>query len=326
MGTTYNISYRPGPSSIAKDAIDSILVEINLSLSTYIDSSTISKVNNADQYGEKVTLLENGKEKSFEKITLARDEHFILNYNKAEQIFLESDGAFDPTVMPFVNYWGFGYDPKKPRTDSDKSKVNLMLKYVGLEKFNLEANDNAMVIIKPVNAEIDFSAIAKGYAVDYISNYLTENEVTNSMVEIGGEVYAKGLNKQGLPWKIGLNTPKETAALNDYSSVINLDGRGLASSGNYRNFHVVDGKKYGHEINPKTGYPEKNNLLAVSVLAPTCMEADAVATALMIMGHEKARVYIDDYQQLEACYFTSDEKGNIIQSMSKNFHEALIAN
>ncbi len=324
MGTTYNISVDSSQVFLSKKQIDSILIDINLSLSTYIDSSTISKCNSPEKYGETITLLENGKYKTFDRITLSRDDHFIKNYEKAKQIFLESNGHFDPTVMPLVNYWGFGYEPKKAISKIDTQKVQEMLTYTGMEKLEFRTGDETMVLIKPEKAQLDFSAIAKGYAVDYLSDFLSAQGLQNYMVEIGGEVMTRGRNRQNQNWKIGLSTPKEYSAIDDFSSILDITEKAIASSGNYRIYYKVGQKKYGHEINPRTGYPEMNELLGVSVVAPNCIEADAIATACMIMGYEESRAYIEDYMQLEACFFTSNKDGEIIQSFSSGFEQFIL--
>jgi len=307
MGTTYNITYEPYKKLISKATIDSILRDINLSVSTYIDSSTISKINNSSKYGRKAEILINGKIHKSDKVITKMDQHFLTNYKAANRIYLDTDGSFDPTVMPLVNYWGFGYKPKKPVTKVDSQKVSSILKLVG------------MTCVKPVGVELDFSAIAKGYAVDYLAMYLRSQGVENLMVEIGGEVYAQGHNATTTPWTIGLNTPDSESTLQDFMNLVHLKKMSVASSGNYRIFHIVNGKKYSHEINPKSGYPERNELLQVSVLARNCMEADAVATALMIMGKKKGMAYIESKPGMEAVFFYGDKEGGIAQTESSGF-------
>ncbi len=323
MGTTYSVTFYDPENAIVQSQIDSALIEINLSLSTYIDSSTISKINNGIKYGEKVTLLVDSQYKEYIRTTLPHDIHFITNFEKAGEIFRNSDGYFDPTVMPLVNYWGFGYDPKVPVTEVDSSRIKNILKTIGFEKLNLEYDSKEMVIIKLEGAELDFSAIAKGYGVDYIGKLLASANIVNYMVEIGGEVVAAGESPSAQPWKVGLNTPKEEASLTDFSGIVLLQNQALASSGNYRIFHDVNGKKYGHELNPKTGFPQNSEVLGVSVIAPTCMEADAIATACMILDLKSAYKYITDYQQLEACFFTSNSEGKIISKITPGFSKYL---
>lgn len=321
MGTTYHITHDKGMRDISQSDIDSILLAINLSASTYIDSSTISKINNGQEYGKNTEILVDGTYIKTHKITLPTDRHFIENFNYAKRVYLDSDGAFDPTVMPLVNYWGFGYTPKVPVTSVDSQRIKTILGSIGLSKINLEHNDNEMVLILPTEASLDFSALAKGYGVDIISKYLDDHGVFNYLVEIGGEVVAKGLSPRESPWVIGLNTPEVDARLNNFSGYVSIDDRGMASSGNYRNYHKIEGQKYGHEINPKTGFPEINEILGITVIAPTCMEADAWATAFMIMGKDAALSYANQRDDLEILLFTSDKEGQFIKHQSKGFEQ-----
>ncbi len=319
MGTTYTIIYEPYAQPVIKATIDSILVSINQSVSTYIDSSTISKINRSDIYGQSTEILVNGKMATQDKIELPADTHFEHNYKVANRIYLDTDGYFDPTVMPLVNYWGFGYTPKKPVTKIDSQKINSIRETIGMEKVTAESVSDRLICMKPTGTELDFSAIAKGYAVDYISNYLQEQGVENLMVEIGGETYAKGQSPRNKNWVIGLNTPTTESSLTDFSSYIELQDKAVASSGNYRIYYEVEGRRYGHEINPKTGYPERNALLGVSVIAPTCMEADAIATALMVMGQDKAQAYVAAKPHIEAVLFVGDIGGGIGLIRSEGF-------
>ena len=319
MGTTYSIIYKPHKKITTKETIDSILRSINLSVSTYIDTSTISKINNSAKYGKTIELLSNGKIINQDRLQLIADPHFLVNFKAANRIYLDTDGFFDPSVMPLVNYWGFGYTPKKPVTKVDSQKVNQILSTVAFEKFTVEQTGEVMTCIKPKESKLDFSAIAKGYAVDFLSTYLKEQGVDDLMVEIGGEVYATGINPRSSQWIIGLNTPKSDSQLSDFSNYVKLNDKAVASSGNYRIFYEVEGKKYSHEINPKTGYPEMNSLLQVSVIAPTCMEADAIATGLMVMGKDKALDFVNAHSQIEALFFVGNDSGSIVQLRSEGF-------
>ena len=178
MGTFYNLTFQETGKSISKADIDSILVAINQSVSTYIDSSTISLINKENELTEKLTLIKNGDFAEFHAIELPIDTHFIKNYKLSKRIFLESDGAFEPSIMPLVNFWGFGYTPKKAVSESDPHIVAGILELVGFDKFNLEENDSSMRIIKLPNAELDFSGVAKGYAVDCLADYLKANNLS----------------------------------------------------------------------------------------------------------------------------------------------------
>lgn len=318
MGTSYHITYKADTTSIPQEQIDSILVAINQSVSTYIDDSTISQLNKPST-PERIDVLENGKMAYMQRVVLPADPHFLANHKKSLDIWRESSGHFDPTVMPLVNYWGFGYTSKKPVTQTDSSKVKSLLDLVGLGKITLEHDNNTMTIIKPPGSEIDYSAIAKGYAVDQLGEHFENNNIHDYFVEIGGEVLARGKNPKGEFWRVGLNKPVSEATPTDILEIIALDNMSLASSGNYRIYHVVDNKKYGHEINPLTGYPEQNEILGVSILSESCMEADAVATACMIMGLESAITFVEERLHLEGCFFYSDENGEIVYKATPGF-------
>ena len=311
MGTSYNIQCDLQNADI-KAQIDSILIDINSEVSTYEKESYISKLNRSSASDIPVAS-------EVRMQTLPKAKHFTENFTRSKEIYKNTDGYFDPTVMPLVNYWGFGYTPKQKVTDVDSSRIQEILESVGFDKWTFSDQDSVNSFIKHKNSEIDFSAIAKGYAVDYISSYLENQGAQNYMVEIGGELYTRGLNSKGQAWTIGLNKPEEDAALNDFAVLVQFSNKALASSGNYRNFYVSNGKKFAHEINPKTGFPEFNDLLGVSVIADNCMDADAYATAFMIMGLDRSKEKIEQIDGIEACFFFSDEEGQIQYVLSSGF-------
>ncbi len=299
MGTTYTITLYSKEDYT--NQIGNLLKEINNHVSTYIPDSDISRFNNADSV---FILRKTGK------------DHFLINFEKSKKISRNTDGYFDPTVMPLVNYWGFGYQNKEARIEVDSTAVDSLMQIVGFHKI---IHNRGELRKSNTAVQLDFSAIAKGYAVDEISRLFEKNGVENYLVEVGGEVFAQGLNKKGSEWRLGLNTPKAEAALTDYEIIIKLSGKGIASSGNYRNFYEVDGKKYGHIINPKTGYPSLNELLAATVIATDCMTADAYATAFMAMGLDKAIEIANKNDELVACFFTSNADGIIKREYSDGF-------
>lgn len=321
MGTTYSVKHDLIDKQL-KSTFDSILVVINNSVSTYIPSSLISRIN-ADETGKNSDILINSKPRKYIKYEFPNDLHFLNNFNRSFEIFKLTEGYFDPTIMPLVNYWGFGYTQKKPVTQVDSTKVRDLKRNLGMEKWTISIDRDNFQLIKPKNGELDFSAIAKGYAVDELARYLNKEGASNYMVEIGGEVFTKGRNDKNQKWTVGLNTPKENAGLYDFLSFVQVDNQAVASSGNYRNFYEVDGKKYGHEINPKTGFPEMTVLQGVSVIANTCMDADAYATAFMVMGLEQSKLKIKDMENVEACFFYFDESGDMAQDFSVGFEPYL---
>lgn len=322
MGTTYNITYFDSLGINYQKSIDSLLIEINNSVSTYIPSSTISKINNHTIATTEILI--NGKIEENTKLEIDLDSHFLENYNVSLNIYENTDGYFDPTIAPLVNYWGFGYTAKKAITKIDRKKVKELRSVVGMNKFNLKTKGSKLQIIKPSLAKLDFSAIAKGYAVDFIAKYLESKKVSNYLVEIGGEVYAKGLNQSKSQWKLGINKPQSDAPINVFEIILNINDKGLASSGNYRNYYETQEWTYGHEINPFTGFPEMGSLLGVSVIGDNCMVADAYATAFMIMGLEKSKQLTEQIKGLEACFFYLNNEEILVKDYSSGFEAFIV--
>ena len=280
MGTTYHMSYFGSslPESV-KNSIDSLLVSINDEVSTFIPTSTISRFNTT---------------KSDTNVVALSKEHFWQNLRASQKIFIRTQGFFDPTVMPLVNYWGFGYKGHKLIKKADSLKIDSILHYVGFEKLFIRKD----TIFKSHSAvQLDFSACAKGYAIDEVAHWFEANGIKNYYIEIGGENRAAGKKANGKTWSVGLVIPKETTAIGAYHTIITLDNQSMATSGNYRNFYEVEGQKYSHTINPKTGFTERNTLLSASVLANNCLQADALATGIMAMGYKKAKKL---YQSLDS--------------------------
>lgn len=308
MGTTYNVTYKDLQQRNLKASIDSLLRVINDEVSTYIPTATISQFNQTqDSYNlgiDSAAIID----QQASGAVYEKRQHFTSNYFKAREVFVESDGYFDPTVMPLVNYWGFGYTPKKTISDADSVVVDSLLDFVGMNKVHYVGEELTKDLF---GVQLDFSALAKGYGVDAIGLFLERKGIQDYMVEIGGEVRSRGKNNRGEVWSIGINTPQETADLNDLEAVLLLENKSVATSGNYRNFYEVEGKKYSHTINPKTGFPERNTLLSASVLADDCMTADAYATAFMAMGVEKAFAKVQSMDELEAYFIYSKEDGTL---------------
>lgn len=297
FGTIYHIKYLYNRD--LKKEIEAELHRVDASLSMFNPQSTISLINK----GESNTA----------DSMLAEVLQLSFAVNKA------TDGAFDPTVAPLVNAWGFGFkDGQLP----DSTQVDSLLNLVGLSGMHFQ--DGKLTKDNPLSI-LDMSAIAKGYGVDRVAQLLRGYSITNFMVEIGGEVVAEGINEKGTPWRIGINKPNEdsTSLSTELQDIISLSGHALATSGNYRNFYVQNGKKIAHTINPKTGYPAQQDILSSTVVAPTCAEADAFATAFMVLGMEKAKKVLQEQSQLDAYFIYSDEKGNY-QTWSSTGFDALI--
>ncbi len=213
------------------------------------------------------------------------DEHFTNIFKRSMEMSQITEGAFDVTVSPLVKRWGFHF--KKNETMPDSIEIKNLLACCGWQKVRLEKG----ILIKqnPCN-QVDFNAIAQGYTVDLVAQFLENKGVSNYMIEIGGEVSTSGENESGEFWHIGIDKPVENTEGRPLQRIVTLDGKSLATSGSYRKFIMRDGKKYSHEIDPSTGYPIQHNLLSVSVIANNCTDADALATAFMVMGLEKAKI------------------------------------
>ena len=284
FGTVYNITYQYS-KDLSREIVDS-LNSVDASLSPFNDASIISQVNNnmnvkADRMFHDVFLM-------------------AMNVSKA------TDGAFDITVAPLVNAWGFGFRKGKNVT---QATIDSLKQFVGYDKVLLYGD---RITKQDPRTMLDCSAIAKGYGCDVVARLLSSKGIDNYMVEIGGEVVAKGISDRQQPWRIGVAKPTDDTlnVSNDFQTVLELKDKCLATSGNYRNFYYKDGRKYAHTIDPKTGYPVQHNLLSATVIAPTCAEADAYATSFMVMGLEKTKAFLRRNPQLKAYLIYSDQQGN----------------
>ena len=283
QGSTYHIVYFDEQDRNFKPEIEQILKDFDLSLSTYMPNSIISRIN----ANEPDVLV---------------DDYFIACFKKAKEIWKHTNGAFDPTVYPLVNAWGFG--PGKKLT-IEKQKIDSILKFVGFNKIKLKGNK---IIKKDPRVSLDFNAFAQGYSVDVVSEFLSSKGITSYVVEIGGEVYAKGKKPNGDYWTIGIEQPSENKeSANPLKALAKLIDLSVATSGDYRKFIVENGVKYAHTISPKTGYPVKNNLLSVSLFSDDAITSDAMATGIMVMGLEKAKVFLKKHKELQAYMIYSDE-------------------
>ncbi len=285
QGTTYHITYETPDTSDLKPEIESLLNDFSKLFSLYDPSSLISKINRNEE-----TLVNN---------------MFKYVFNKSGQVWKESDGYFDVTVLPLVNAWGFGPGEK---VNMEKSRLDSLLQFVGMEKIKIV--DDRIIKEKP-EIQLDFNAIAKGYSVDVVAEYFDNNKIKNYMIEIGGEIRTKGLNPNNKLWKIGVDRPDFGNMIpgQQMQVILQMKNKSLATSGNYRKFYEEDGVKYAHSINPKTGYPSKNQLLSTTVIANDCISADAWATAFMVMGLEKSIQLLENQNELEAYLIYSDEIG-----------------
>ncbi len=283
FGTIYHITYQSDKNY--QKEIEAELQKVDNSLSPFNKSSIISRINRNED--------------------VAVDGMFQEVFNLAENISKETGGAFDITVAPMVNVWGFGF--KKGITPS-KEVIDSIRLLVGYQKVSLKEGH-----IKKQNPNImlDCSAIAKGYGSDVVARLLKSKGIDNFMVEIGGEVVTRGNSEKRVPWGIGVNKPTDDSLQTgtELQTVLNVTDKAMATSGNYRNFYYKNGKKYAHTIDPKTGYPVQHNILSATVVADNCATADAYATSFMVLGMKKAQKILENHPDLLAYLIYSDEKG-----------------
>ena len=296
FGTSFNIQYSEDAGVNYINQIDSLFAVVNQSLSTYIPDSDISKVNR----NEEVTI----------------DEHFERVLAASKEIYRATEGAFDPTIGNVVNAWNFGAETNKFLTDS--TTIDSLMQYVGLNRIGLVSSK----IVKPKTSYIEFNAIAKGYGVDVVAEFLEANNVENYLVEIGGEIRVKGKNSEkNTSWKVGLDEPRFDGEQSVYKA-IPLKDEAMATSGTYRKFKIDEnGRRYAHIINTKTGYPTKTNILSVSVIAPDCMTADAYATAFQAMGIEKVAIFLNRHPELKVYFIYENVVNELITLNLNNFPE-----
>lgn len=313
MGTTYAVICEATESHRLQQQIDSLLSEINLAVSTYIPESLISQFNATG-----VLALHAGPNAS------AIESHFQANFEEAQLAYRWSGGMFDPTVGPLVNAWGFGWENARP-TLPDSAEVHKLQRRVGMDKLSvLRVNDSLRIVAPVAGIQLDFSAVAKGYAVDEIARFLEKRNVDNYFVEVGGEVRVQGDSPRGDAWIVGVNRPLPEASASEVHTRIALTQGAMATSGNYRNFREVNGRKVWHTINPKTGYPEENNLLSVSIIHPGCATADARATACLVMGKERCLETIAKTRDTEALLIYEDEAGEMAMVSTPGFESNIL--
>ncbi len=307
FGTTYTITYQ-SDENLQKD-IENELKKVDNALSMFNKQSVITRVN---QGMTDIPDDETGK-------------MFAEVFRLAMQVSKDTDGAFDITVAPLVNAWGFGF---KNGTMPTAAQVDSIRQYVGYQKVSMKDGPKGMQqVVKAIpGIMLDCSAIAKGYGADAVGRYLAGKGIQNYMVEIGGEVVTKGVSAKRLPWKIGVTKPVDDSlsAGGELQTVLNVTDKSMATSGNYRNFYYKGGKKYAHTIDPKTGYPVQHSLLSATVIAGNCATADAYATSFMVMGIEKARKLLENHPELMAYFIYSDSQGELKTWYSPNMEKKIL--
>lgn len=283
FGTIYNITYQYDGD--LKPEIEAELKRFDQSLSPFNDSSVISRINRNEE--------------------LVADSFFVKCFNRSMEISRETKGAFDITIAPLANAWGFGF---KKGAFPDSSMIDSLRQITGYEKVHLE---DGKVVKQDPRIMLSCSAVAKGYSVDVVAQLLERKGIKNYMVDIGGEVVVKGKNPKDGLWRIGINKPIDDSlsVRQDLQTVLEITDLGMATSGNYRNYYYKDGKKYAHTIDPRTGYPVQHSILSATVIAEDCMTADALATSFMVMGLEEAEAFCKANPKIDAYFIYSGDNG-----------------
>ncbi|AVR45550.1 FAD:protein FMN transferase [Christiangramia fulva] len=304
LGTTYSIRYFSDKDFDFEKGLDSIYESINSSMSTYRTSSDISKINRGDT-------------------TVRVDENFRKVFEASGKIYKESNGFFDPTVGELVNAYGFG--PGKQLRELDSITLDSLRGLVGLDKVSIDKNNK--ISKEDPRVYLDFNAIAKGYTIDVIGQYLDSEGVENYLIELGGELLAKGENlERGSEWIVGIDDPMQEAAKRELKAMVKLKNNAMATSGNYRKFRVdsITGQKFVHTINPLSGKAERSNLLSASVITDKCMIADGYATTFMAMGLERSKEMLKRLKNVDVYLVYSSEDGEVNTYITPGFQKLLL--
>ncbi len=299
FATGYHIKYAYNRS--LKEEIEAALHTFDLSLNPFLENSIITKVNR----NEPVEL----------------DSLFLNVFYRSQEVSSKSGGKFDITMSPLINAWGFGFQNMDSITPE---LIDSLKQFVGYEKISID--DQGEIIKSDPRVQINTSAIAKGYACDVIADLLERHGIEHYMVEIGGEIAARGVNEKGACWRIGIDKPidDETGMIHDLQVIVSLCDKSLATSGNYRNYYIKDGKKYAHTIDPHTGYPSQRDILGATVIADDCMTADAYATAFMTMGLEKSKKLASELPDLHYYFIYETEEGKYGVDYSEGFDQFFV--
>jgi FAD:protein FMN transferase len=300
-GTTYHIIYKSNNGIDLQEEIEKQMRNVDTAWSTYLPVSIVSRINNNDSS----VLLNN---------------YFNKVFIEAQEISTITNGAFDLTVAPLVNAWGFGF---KNADKIDSTKIDSILSFVGFNKVKL--HDNVLQKTDP-RIMLDASAIAKGFSVDVVSEYLESKGIENYLVEIGGEIRTKGKKSTESNWKVGIDKPIDDvkAFQREFQDIVLIENLAMATSGNYRQFYIKEGKKYAHTINPKTGFPIIHNLLSATVIAANCITADAYATAFMVLGLEESKKILEQNPSINAYFIYSDENNDYKVFATEKFKSILV--
>lgn len=303
MGTTYHITVVGGSAEGAgglKTKIDARLDDINRVFSTYVKDSEISRFNAWSRVGEKFEV----------------SGDFIEVMKVGREIYLLSEGAWDATVNPLVDLWGFGPTRRETRMPP-ASEINALLPRVGFDRIDIKEPN---LLVKNLAAvSLDLNSIAKGFAVDQVAELIAAAGFKDYLVEIGGEVYAAGVRRDGGKWRVGINMPRKDAAFDAVYKAVSISNQAFATSGDYRNFFEIDGRRYSHVIDPRTGYPVSNGVVSVSIIAADCTLADGLATAIMVMGAEKGVELANRLDNVECLVVVEKSAGVFVDYYSNGF-------
>jgi len=300
QGTYYSMVYYDSLNRNFHPQVDSILKAFDQSVSLWVSNSVLSRVNRNDT-------------------SVVLDSNFIGNFIDSQRVSKTTGGAFDMTVGPLVEVWGFGFESRKK---VGKQMVDSLLPLVGYQKIKLV---NGKVVKKDPRMRIDFNGIAQGYSDDVVGRFFESKGIKNYLIDIGGEVKARGQKPAGRPWKVGIEKPApDKNSPRVLKAVIALRNCSVATSGSYRKYYVENGIRYSHTIDPKTGYPVQHSLLSVSVLASNTALADAYATAFMVMGYEKSREFVEHHNNLEAFFIWSEPDGRFETYGTAGFNKRIL--
>ena len=303
MGTTYHVKVVAGTSGAVKglkERIERRLDEINRSMSPYMAESEISRFNR---------FLETGTE-------FPVSDDFLRVMQTAAQVYVLSEGAWDATVNPLVDLWGFGRSGRRDRAPSPEA-ITALLAEVGFDAIEIRAH--GALVKRRRGVSLDLSSIAKGYGVDALAEVLRRSGFTDFLVEIGGETFAAGKRRDGKPWRVGISRPTPDARIDDLHAVLTLQDQALATSGDYRNFFIHEGVRYAHILDPRNGYPVANQVVSASVLAPDCTLADGLATAILVMGKDQGLALLERLPMVEGLIVAQRPDGALENHASSGF-------
>lgn len=315
QGTTWTVRYLEDTTSY-KAVMDSLLLRFDRDLSTWREGSLINRINAHDRTDTVFAFYDSTK-------------YFSVVFDVSKEIYDQTDGAFDPTVYPLVELWGFGLSERENVT---AEAVDAVLPKIGFEPANIDMiemmrdvyyYEETHIRKGQKGVRLDFNAIAQGFSVDLMAEELELRDIHNYMIELGGEVLCKGVNADGQPWRIAIDKPKPEGE-REFQAIVNVRNKAVATSGSYRKFYEVDGVRYSHTIDPRTGYPVQHTLLSATVMANDCGRADAFATAFMVMGLEEAKQFLALHPELELeAYLIYDDNGTFKTWMSQGMTAAV---